>query len=64
MKNIIKNTALLLTIFLSFLLGSNVNAQENIQELKFATYFTGIGCPHCTVASPFIKNLIDQNHEL
>lgn len=63
MKNIIKNTVLILTIFLSLLLGNSVNAQENTSDLKFATYFTGIGCPHCTVASPFIKNIIDENSD-
>jgi cytochrome c biogenesis protein CcdA/glutaredoxin len=63
MKNIIKNTVLILTIFLSLLLGSSVNAQENTSELKFATYFTGIGCPHCSVASPFLKKEIENNSE-
>jgi cytochrome c biogenesis protein CcdA len=63
MKNIIKKSLSVLFICISLLLPTIVKAQESQSELKYATYFTGIGCPHCTVASPFIKNLIDQNPE-
>jgi cytochrome c biogenesis protein CcdA/glutaredoxin len=62
MKNIFKKTAfifLLLPLFL--LLGNKAVAQESQVELKYATYFTGIGCPHCAQASPFIKRAIEEN---
>jgi cytochrome c biogenesis protein CcdA len=35
-------------------------AQES-DNLKFATYFTGIGCPHCSVASPHIKKVVEND---
>lgn len=62
MKNILKKL-LLAILFLPLLLlfTSNSYAQEEESKLKFATYFTGIGCPHCSVASPFIKEVVEQD---
>jgi cytochrome c biogenesis protein CcdA len=62
MKNIFKKIVysffLLPLLLVAF---SNRSYAEDINtDLKFATYFTGIGCPHCSVASPFIKNLIED----
>jgi cytochrome c biogenesis protein CcdA/thiol-disulfide isomerase/thioredoxin len=61
MKNLFKKLTYVLLILPIFLLGSNLFAQEKDSNLKFATYFTGIGCPHCSVASPFIKKTLEEN---
>ncbi|MCD4756443.1 hypothetical protein K8R20_02415 [bacterium] len=62
MKNIFKKT-IILTLFLSILLPltSNIHAQESKSQLHIATYFTGIGCPHCSSASPYIKEILDED---
>ncbi|KUK76946.1 MAG: Cytochrome c biogenesis protein [candidate division WS6 bacterium 34_10] len=62
MKNIIKNIvySLFLLPLLLVAFSNRSYAQDINTDLKFATYFTGIGCPHCSVASPFIKNLIEE----
>ena len=54
MKNIFKKLLLVLSFFLLFSIGNTVNAQEE-SNFTIGTYFTGIGCPHCSVASPFVK---------
>jgi len=61
MKNIFKTILLSATLFLTFLFGNAVHSQDSEEELKFATYFTGIGCPHCSIASPFIKDVVEGN---
>ena len=63
MKNIFKKLiySLLLLPVLLLVFSDRSYAQTNDNELKIATYFTGIGCPHCSVASPFIKDLIEQD---
>jgi cytochrome c biogenesis protein CcdA len=61
MKNIL-NKSLLALLFLPLLLiGSNIFAQDKDSDIKFSTYFTGIGCPHCSIASPFIKDTLDKD---
>ena len=42
---------------------NKAHAQEEIQNpnISVATYFTGIGCPHCNEASPHIKKVVDEN---
>jgi cytochrome c biogenesis protein CcdA/thiol-disulfide isomerase/thioredoxin len=61
MKNTLKKI-ILATLFLPlFFLTGAIYAQENEKDLKFATYFTGIGCPHCSIASPYIKKVVEEN---
>jgi cytochrome c biogenesis protein CcdA/thiol-disulfide isomerase/thioredoxin len=61
MKNTLKKI-ILATLFLPlFFLTGATYAQENEKDLKFATYFTGIGCPHCSIASPYIKKVVEEN---
>ena len=60
MKNIFKKLLLVLSFFLLFSIGNTVNAQEE-SNFTIGTYFTGIGCPHCSVASPFIKESVDED---
>lgn len=63
MENTLKKILLaLLFLPLLLLLGDTTRAQETT-NLKFATYFTGIGCPHCAQASPFIKKTVEDNPE-
>ena len=59
----LKKLLIIGVITISLFSVSKIYAQESDNELKYATYFTGIGCPHCTKASPFIKNIIEQNPE-
>jgi cytochrome c biogenesis protein CcdA len=62
MKNILEKLLLVLLFLPILLLGSNTYAQDNSEaNLKIATYFTGIGCPHCSIASPFIKDTLDKD---
>ena len=65
MKNIFKKliyTTIFLVLTLTVGSITNIYAQEenSISDFKIATYFTGIGCPHCSVASPYIKNVIEE----
>ncbi|MDD3474857.1 MAG: cytochrome c biogenesis CcdA family protein [Candidatus Dojkabacteria bacterium] len=64
MKNILKKLLLVLPFLAMLFVGNSVYAQESSTEFTFATYFTGIGCPHCSVASPFIKETIAENSNL
>jgi len=62
MKNILKKLLLVIPFLLLTFIGGNVYAQQDSSsELKFATYFTGIGCPHCSISSPFIKKTIEED---
>lgn len=63
MKNIFKKTvySLFLLPILLLIFSNSSYAEDNNTELKFATYFTGIGCPHCSVTSPFIKDIIEED---
>jgi cytochrome c biogenesis protein CcdA/thiol-disulfide isomerase/thioredoxin len=61
MKNILKKIVLAIFFLPLILLTGNIYAQEKEINLKFATYFTGIGCPHCSIASPYIKKVVEQD---
>jgi cytochrome c biogenesis protein CcdA/glutaredoxin len=61
MKNILKKILLTTLSILPLFAASKAYAQETNSEIKFTTYFTGIGCPHCAIASPYIKETIDQD---
>ncbi|HCC67668.1 TPA: hypothetical protein DEP90_00405, partial [Patescibacteria group bacterium] len=66
MKNIFKKliyTTIFLVLTLTVGSITNIYAQEenNISDFEIATYFTGIGCPHCSVASPYIKSVIEKD---
>lgn len=61
MKNVLKNILLAILFLLAPFFVTNIYAQNEIKGIKFATYFTGIGCPHCSVASPFIKNVVEED---
>jgi glutaredoxin len=61
MKNILKKILLTTLLILPLFAASKAYAQETNSEIKFTTYFTGIGCPHCAIASPYIKETIDQD---
>jgi cytochrome c biogenesis protein CcdA/thiol-disulfide isomerase/thioredoxin len=63
MKNIFKKLLLLLPLLLLLSFGSNIYAQEET-DLTVSTYFTGIGCPHCSIASPFIKENVEEDGSL
>lgn len=64
MKNTFKKILFaLLFLPLLFFIGDTTNAEETATDLKFSTYFTGIGCPHCAQASPFIKQTVEENSD-
>jgi cytochrome c biogenesis protein CcdA len=63
MKNILLKIAYILLLLIPIVLNitkGNTYAQEETQGIQIATYFTGIGCPHCTIASPYIKEVVDD----
>jgi cytochrome c biogenesis protein CcdA len=60
MKNVFRKIAFILFLFPLLFLVEGTYAQES-DNLKFATYFTGIGCPHCSVASPHIKKVVEND---
>ncbi|MCD4811756.1 hypothetical protein K8R14_04095 [bacterium] len=62
MRNLFQKT-ILTAFFFSILLltATNIFAQEETSQFNIATYFTGIGCPHCSLASPYIKEILEEN---
>lgn len=53
-----------LFIFNSFGI-SKTQAQEKNQNIKFVTYFTGIGCPHCAKTDPVIfEDILPNNPDI
>lgn len=58
MKNLVKNIVYLLFFVLLFLPLTKVRAQES--STKYATYIGGIGCPHCSVVSPFLHDKVNE----
>lgn len=58
-SKILKGILLILSLSL-FLLPSSIQAQENT-EIKSITYFTGIGCPHCTKVAPVLHKEVNTS---
>lgn len=53
-----------LFIFNSFGI-SKIQAQEKTKDIKFLTYFTGIGCPHCAKTDPVIfEDILPNNPDI
>lgn len=53
---------LLVPLFLN--LFKNNTYSSSVEDVKTLTYFTGIGCPHCSKISPFLHDKIDSSEGL
>jgi cytochrome c biogenesis protein CcdA len=62
MENILKKIVFVLFLLPLIFLVEGTYAQEK-ENLKFSTYFTGIGCPHCSMASPYIKKVVETDSD-
>jgi len=58
-KNLLKLTFLILVIVLLFSLSQKALAKDNF---VCATYFTGVGCPHCANADPLILRQLQKEY--